>query len=594
VQGLFATTSLMDHEGFQTYVLALQLDSNFSGIQSIGVVENVPAARKEAHIAAMREQGYRDYAIQPDGVRDVYTPVIQRESYVGRRRVGPGFDAWTDPVRRLAMERARDSSQAAISGKVRLIIDADDDVTPAFLMYLPIYARGQPHESVADRRAHLAGWVFASFRMNDLMAGLYGEQPAGLVFAIYDGVAPADAGLLYRSADTVGERRLAGVAANEYLVVAGHTWTLSASASDAFESRFALDAAPLIAGAGTGLSLLLALLAWVMATGRTRALRLAAAMTGELRESEEKFQSLFELSPDAVIVATREGVIRTVNRQAERLLGYTRTELVGRVIEDLVPDRFRPDHRARRDDFSQEPRLRPMGEGRDLFALRKDGSECPVDVNLSPITTPEGTMVISTIRDITERKQLEGEVRQLAFHDPLTGLPNRRLLNDRLGQTIAASKRGSYCGALLFIDLDNFKELNDTHGHGVGDLLLIEAGHRLKTCVRGIDTVARFGGDEFVVILNELIADKSIAAAHAAVVAEKIRVALAEPYLLTIRHERSADTAIEHQCTASVGVALFTGREASQDDVLKWADAAMYQAKAAGGNSIRFYDSAPA
>lgn len=188
-----------------------------------------------------------------------------------------------------------------------------------------------------------------------------------------------------------------------------------------------------------------------------------------------------------------------------------------------------------------------------------------------------------------EHKQMEDQVRQLAFYDMLTQLPNRYLLNDRLGQTIAASKRSGCYSALMFLDLDNFKPLNDTHGHVVGDLLLNEAAGRLKNCVREMDTIARFGGDEFVVILNELNADKAKATALAEVVAEKIRGALSELYQLTIRRQGKADAIIEHRCTASIGVVVFVNHESSQDDILKWADMSMYQAKNAGRNAIRFY-----
>ncbi|MDP2826715.1 MAG: diguanylate cyclase [Sulfuritalea sp.] len=203
---------------------------------------------------------------------------------------------------------------------------------------------------------------------------------------------------------------------------------------------------------------------------------------------------------------------------------------------------------------------------------------------------PDGGFVTIYI-DITERKQMEDQVRQLAFYDDLTKLPNRRLLNDRLSQTMAVSKRSGCYGALMFLDLDNFKPLNDTHGHVVGDLLLIEAADRLKCCVREMDTVARFGGDEFVVMLSDLNADKAESTSHAEIVAEKIRIRLSEPYLLTIRQEGKEDTTVEHHCTVSIGVTLFIDHEASQDDILKWADVAMYQAKEAGRNSIRFYDS---
>jgi diguanylate cyclase (GGDEF)-like protein/PAS domain S-box-containing protein len=197
---------------------------------------------------------------------------------------------------------------------------------------------------------------------------------------------------------------------------------------------------------------------------------------------------------------------------------------------------------------------------------------------------------IGTVQDITEQKQMEAQVHQLAFYDTLTKLPNRRLLNDRLSLTLAASKRSGCYGALMFLDLDNFKPLNDTHGHMVGDLLLIEVADRLISCVREIDTVARFGGDEFVVMLGKLNADKATSTSQAKSVAEKIRNALAEPYLLTFKHEGNTENTVEHHCTASIGVALFIHHEAP-NDIIKRADAAMYQAKKAGRNLIRFHDS---
>jgi diguanylate cyclase (GGDEF)-like protein len=201
--------------------------------------------------------------------------------------------------------------------------------------------------------------------------------------------------------------------------------------------------------------------------------------------------------------------------------------------------------------------------------------------------------MIGTHTDITERKQMEEQVRLMAFYDTLTKLPNRRLLNDRLSQTMAANKRSGCYGAVMFLDLDNFKPLNDAHGHEVGDLLLIEAASRLKACVREMDTVARFGGDEFVVITSELDTDRTESAAQAGVIAEKIRSALAEPYRLTLKHEGKPDIFIEHRCTASIGVALFINHETAADDILKWADMAMYQAKEAGRNAIRFHESRP-
>jgi diguanylate cyclase (GGDEF)-like protein/PAS domain S-box-containing protein len=193
------------------------------------------------------------------------------------------------------------------------------------------------------------------------------------------------------------------------------------------------------------------------------------------------------------------------------------------------------------------------------------------------------------IEDITERKAAEEQIRNLAYYDPLTQLPNRRMLNDRLGQAMAASKRSGLYGALMFLDLDNFKPLNDTHGHEIGDLLLVEVARRLTGCVREMDTVARFGGDEFVVMFSELDADKAESVTQASIVAEKIRATLSEPYLLARKQNGQMEIAIEHHCTSSIGVVLFLNHEASPEDIIKWADMAMYKAKDGGRNRFCFY-----
>lgn len=198
--------------------------------------------------------------------------------------------------------------------------------------------------------------------------------------------------------------------------------------------------------------------------------------------------------------------------------------------------------------------------------------------------------VVVVSRDVTERMKSEEKIYNLAFYDALTQLPNRRLLTDRLEQAMAASKRSGEHGAVMLLDLDNFKALNDIHGHSTGDALLKEVGRRITTCLRETDTVARFGGDEFVLMLSELDDDKDKSMAEAALIADKVGQALMQPYLLTIAHEGHPEITIEHYCTASIGVALFMDHEASQGDILKWADRAMYQAKDAGRNTVCFFD----
>jgi len=192
--------------------------------------------------------------------------------------------------------------------------------------------------------------------------------------------------------------------------------------------------------------------------------------------------------------------------------------------------------------------------------------------------------------EVAERREMEEQVRQMAFRDALTQLPNRRLLHDRLSQAMAASKRSACYGAVMYLDLDHFKPLNDRYGHAVGDLLLVDAARRLLACVREVDTVARIGGDEFVVMVGELGEEATASAAQAEAIAQKIRHALAEPFRLREqREEGGAPSMLEHVGSVSIGVVMFRDHEIQQDELIKQADAAMYQAKAAGGNRVCFF-----
>jgi diguanylate cyclase (GGDEF)-like protein/PAS domain S-box-containing protein len=306
-----------------------------------------------------------------------------------------------------------------------------------------------------------------------------------------------------------------------------------------------------------------------------------------LRVSESRYRRLFEAARDGILLLNSDTAqIEDVNPYLIELLGYSHAEFLGKKIWEVGPFA----DRAESKEMFAELQARGYVRYEDLPLKTKAGLEIQVEF-VSNTYDCAGTKVIQcNIRNISERKRMEEQLRQLAFYDTVTKLPNRRLLSDRLSQAMAASERSGRYGVLMFLDLDNFKLLNDAHGHAVGDLLLIEAAARLKSCVRAIDTVARFGGDEFVALAGDLDTDKARSHAQAEFVAKKISTALALPYALKIPHEGAADTIIEHQCTASVGVALFKNHEANQDDILKWADAAMYQAKAAGRNLIRFSD----
>ena len=297
-----------------------------------------------------------------------------------------------------------------------------------------------------------------------------------------------------------------------------------------------------------------------------------------LRESEERFRALHNASFGGIFIH-EEGVILDCNQGLANLTGYSSEELIGMNGYLLLA----PEWRELATRYIREGYEQPY----DAQGLRKDGSRYDLSVRAQNIPYKGRVVRVSEFRDISERKQMEEQVRQLALHDTLTGLPNRRLLNDRLSQSMSASKRSGCYGAVMFLDLDNFKPLNDTHGHGVGDLLLVEVAKRLGSCVRGADSVARFGGDEFVVLLGELKADQKESMVQALNVAEKIRAALGASYRLPVKRADLTESVVEHQCTVSIGVSLFIGHGTSGDDVLRQADKAMYEAKSAGRNTIR-------
>ncbi|HET6719683.1 MAG TPA: diguanylate cyclase [Rhodocyclaceae bacterium] len=304
-----------------------------------------------------------------------------------------------------------------------------------------------------------------------------------------------------------------------------------------------------------------------------------------LREQEAFFHLIAENLCDFIAVLDLDGRRIYNSPSYQQFFGPVRNLRSTNSFAEIHPDDQERVKQAFRETVQSG-----IGRQLEFRFLTADGSVRHMESRGSVIRDGAGKVarVVVVSHDITERRQLQDEVRQLAFHDSLTRLPNRRLLCDRLNQALAASARGGTYGALMFLDLDNFKTLNDTQGHEVGDRLLVEAADRLKSCVREVDTVARFGGDEFVVVLGELATDRAESLAQAAAIAEKLRLALAQPYRLAVGSAGTAGHLVEHVCTACIGVALFNNQSTSQEAVFRCADAAMYQAKEAGSNLVRF------
>ncbi len=322
----------------------------------------------------------------------------------------------------------------------------------------------------------------------------------------------------------------------------------------------------------------------LLATTGSMLIITASATMLFLRESQKTDADLrvaataFE-SQEGMLITDANQVILRVNQAVNQITGYTSEELLGK-----TPSIFQSGRHDAGFYVAMWERINNTGlwEG-ELWNRRKNGEIYPEYMTITAVKNEDGVVMnyVATFSDKTTSKAAAEEIRNLAYFDPLTQLPNRRLMLDRLQQALASNIRSFREGALLFIDLDNFKLLNDTLGHDVGDMLLKQVAQRLKLCVREGDTVARFGGDEFVVMLENLSEHRLEAAEQTEAIGQKILAALNQPYQLE---------KYENHSTPSIGATLFGVKKHSIDELLKQADIAMYQAKKAGRNTMCFFD----
>ena len=588
VDGLFAHASIVERSEFHDYVARLRLKESYPGIQGIRFSPIVPLAAKAGYITAIRKQGLPAYAIHPEGKRDIYTPVIYIEPPDERNHVIFGYDMFSDReypqpgesagMRRTAMEQARDTGQAIISGKVKLLFETDNDKQAGFLMFLPVYKHEAPHDTLAERRTNIIGWVSSVFRMNDLMDGILGDHADEIDIDIFDGekisensmMHDPDRGSAFRDSD-------ARLQSAKLLEIAGHKWTLQVNSKPGFEAKLDREMPQIAANAGIGASLLLALLTWLLVHGRERAMQAACRMNRELIEREEGLRlaaTVFKTVDEAVIVTSPDNRIIAVNPSFTRITGYSADEAMGKNPHILSSGKHPP-------EFFKElwETLTATGcwQG-EIWNRRKNGELYIEWLSINLVYDEEKghpTHHVAVFSDISERKAAEERIQHMAHYDLLTNLPNRALLIDRLQQALAKAKREKAHMALMFIDLDKFKPVNDKLGHNVGDLLLKEVAKRLQYCVRGSDTVSRLGGDEFVVLLPT-VEEKQ----DAMMVAEKILHSLNQTFELA-GHDL--------HISSSIGVAVYPEHGNDEETLIKNADTAMYCAKESGRNTVKFF-----
>lgn len=300
---------------------------------------------------------------------------------------------------------------------------------------------------------------------------------------------------------------------------------------------------------------------------------------------EERHQAILESLVEGVITIDVEGRIKSLNRAVELIFGYERKELIGADLKILMPEPYHSEHDGYIANYLSTGRGRVIGIGRDVQGRRRDGSTFPMELSVAEISTGEERLFAGVVRDVTERHRAQDELKEansrlteMALYDHLTGLPNRRLLYDHIAQSMARARRRNESFAVLFIDLDGFKRVNDELGHDAGDALLVEIGARLRQRTRATDIVARLGGDEFAILLENIGTREDLEVLVADIVA-----IVSGPVELD-----RGTTAV----SASIGVALYRADGPTADALLKSADQAMYAAKKAGKNRYRFASNA--
>jgi len=577
VKGYYDGSAQIDPGEFQAYVGALDLQQTLPGLQGVAYVLRLEHGQVAAHELAMQGQWGNGYRVWPDAPGEVRRVIalIEPLNEVNRRVLG--FDAGSVPGALDALERARDTGEVALTGTIGLRQYANEPGEKGLVMYLPIFRGGASTETVEQRRKALVGWVSAPFRLADLLQGIQQQLDSDVGLSIFDGDATNPAAQIHGA----GAMSSASFQETRHIEVGGRRWTLVMHSLPAFTNRLEDSGQTLVALLGAVLSLLVGGLAWVLGTARERAVALALRMTQTLRSTRDDLESTLNAIPDLLFELGLDGRIHHFRSARSDLLAATPGMFLNRLLQDVVPPEAAPGCKAALQaahhtgysaghQFSLE-----LGKKTHWFELsiaRKEGD--------APDQEPR---FIALSRDITERKQSEARTHQLAYFDTLTGLPNRRMLLDRLENALAWARKSGQVGAVLFIDLDNFKQINDARGHSLGDGLLLQVAQRLGQLLRPGDTLARLGGDEFVLLLNEIAPDVESAGRLALLAGEQVRAALEAPY--------SVD-AHAYSSTASIGITLFPKRREEVEDLLREADTAMYRAKDLGRNRISFYEEA--
>lgn len=554
--GFFHGSESVTRQEWHDFIKALNIEGNYPGMQGIGFSKMIHPDEVESIEQEMIKEGFTSFSIRPLGKREEYSSILYLEPMDERNLLAIGYDMFSEPKRRSAMETARDSGLPSVSEKVTLIQEIDEEVQPGILMYLPLYKKGAKIDNVKERREALIGFVYSPFRMNDAMNKIVLDKSI-LNFKIYDSEDISEENLLYKSFEESSTTPKYNI--KKTLKVNNHIWHIYFSSTKEFESSTDTLYPLLMTSAGLIVQFLLLFIILMLFNSRYLLKIQAQELT--------KLSQAVEQSPSTIVITNLDGNIEYANEAFTKTTGYTKNEAAGK------NPRFLQSGKTEAKVYSDMWAHLAAGETwhGEFVNLTKDGDEYIEEVKVSPIFQKNGTIsnYVAIKEDITEQKQAQERIHFLANFDSLTGLPNRFQLEERLDYAISSAKRNSEQFSIIFLDLDHFKEINDTLGHDAGDALLVELSRRFNAVLREVDTVSRLGGDEFIFLLPNT---SSSGASH---IAEKLLKTIETP----CQFNRN-----DMLVTASVGIAIYPKDGLDQQTLFKNADMAMYEAKQSGRN----------
>jgi diguanylate cyclase (GGDEF)-like protein/PAS domain S-box-containing protein len=577
-RGFFVSSLHVTQQEWQNFFRVQDLAKRLPGVLNVGFAPRIRGAELQAHIQSTRATGQPDYTVHPSSPRDEYYPVVYLEPISGPNHFVLGYDNFSDPDRREAMERARDTGALEATGAVIPLQDSGAARRSVTILFLAIYKESGMPATLEARRESLVGFISCPFNVQEFVSAAIEARNSELSLRISEALG-SNANVLIFDRDgslSDAERGYDPMFEVERKIsLGGRTCFLQFRARPAFNEGLPYGQPIAVIAGGTLFSILIFGITWSLSSSRLRAHRIARLITLKLRDSERRYRELVDQSQGLICLHGLDGRLLYVNPAAASVLGYEIDELLGRNLAEILD----PDARDELPEYLAA--VRTHGRLSGTMRVRTSGGARRIwQYNNSYQESLRGNYVLGHAQDVTAlheaQKALEDAheaMREMATHDSLTGLANRHLLHEHLAHEIEQGGRTGRKAAVLYIDLDGFKQVNDTLGHGVGDTLLQQVAEAIKCCCRSSDIPARLGGDEFAVLLTNVEG-----ASDCGRVAEKIAASV---------RQVAASVAPDVGATASIGIAVFTGNGATPEELIQRADASMYRAKQEGGDRHR-------